>query len=53
MVGAVRHENACTAGLDSRIYSLVSVACKFRPGSGGMIMSCFKDGRVLCVCFIS
>ena len=48
--GAVRHENACSAGLDSCIYGLVSVACKFRSGSEGMIMSRFKDGWVLCVC---
>lgn len=52
VVGAVRHENACTAGLDLCIYSLVSVACKFRFGSEGMIMSCLKDGRILCVCII-
>lgn len=44
MVGGVRHENACTAGPDSCIYSLVSVACKFCSGSVGMIMSCLKDG---------
>lgn len=53
MVGAVRHENACMAGLDSCIYSHVSVACKFLSSSEGMIMSCFKDGLVLCVCFIA
>lgn len=53
-VGAVRHEDACTAGPGSRIYSPVSGACKFRPGSEGMIMSCFlKDGRGLCARAVS
>lgn len=30
MAGGVRHENACTAGQDTCIYSVVSGACKFR-----------------------
>lgn len=41
------------AGLNSCIYILVSVACKFCSCSEGMIMCCFKDGRILCMCNIS